>query len=90
MPTPIPFVATISANTPNLTGAQKQALLADWCYAQGYEDEIYDFDLEQNVPNPESKSDFMDRILTQDIKSTIVSYRKRVATAAIVVEEPDI
>lgn len=90
MPIPIPFVATINVNVPNLSGAQKVALLNDWCHAQGYEDEVFDSELGINVPNPESKSDFMDRVLTAEIRNTIVNYRRRVAADAVVVETPDI
>lgn len=75
------------------TAAKKTAMLADFCYQYGYEDNIPDpasEDPEATIPNPVSKTSFANDKIEQYIIQTVNAYRKDVAEAAASFEELDL
>ena len=77
------FIKYISDNT-DLTLAEKQELLDDFCKQYGYEEII------NGEPNPESKKDFANGKIIAFIKETVNASRKKTAEELLEIKELDI
>ena len=73
----------------SLTGTQKTAMLNDYCSYFNYQTTITDSNGDP-IPNPESKTEFANRMIGRDIKSKINATRKIAAEAAATYEEFEI
>lgn len=83
------FVQFINQNTPQLTTQQKVDMLDDFVYQNNYTDTVDDGQ-GGTIPNPVSKSDFMNQLVTDFIKATVQARRVYIAQQAITTEELDL
>lgn len=77
------FVQFINQNSPQLTNAQKTKMLDDMCLHFAYQETLLD-----GVPNPQSKADFVNQLITNFIKSSV--QRQRQASLAGTAEILDV
>jgi hypothetical protein len=73
----INFVQFINQNTPQLTAAQKTAMLDDMCLHFAYQEVLLD-----GIPNPQSKADFVNALITNFIKSSVQRQRQMALAAS--------
>jgi len=86
----IDFVKYISENTPKLTAAKKKAMLEDLAESLQYPETAYDHEKGAQIPNPQSKADYVNEKITYWIKIRVMGTRRERAAKAQIIEELDI
>lgn len=77
------MVAAINTALSSLTTEQKQAILDDYCDARGYTETIKDA---EGKDVPQTKKAFMNKDISQRIKTIIENYRKQQAFKNVTIE----
>jgi hypothetical protein len=82
------LIAYINSQEPvkSWTATKKKAMLDDLCATHGYQETVTD-EKGETVANPESKKDFANRMLVEQIKRWVNGWRKTQAEKEVTYEQ---